>query len=371
MRKTGTLVMLLVLVLATGGCGSSGGPWPTSSDTPVRPLAHSTVEAAAAALSPGVEAGYRFAVMGDQRALADGEWQRLVSAMVDVARDDPRFLFVLDTGDVVNDGDHADQFAMLRGILAPLAPVPYLVCVGNHELANNAPGPARAHTATFLSATDPDLSSERLYYRKDIGPATFLFLETNDFVYGADVGRAEAQLDWLAAQLADKVAGTRIVVLHHPFLQSSSKHRDAALVMWDLSWRGRRLVDLLLNAGVDLVLTGHTHTYERFRITRRADGRSLQLVNISGRPRPSFLMFGAGARRAQDIRGRESERLEAAGWRGLGDYEIVQAQAMTGDEADQFGLFTVEADGGLLQEMVWLDEDAAAGYRIDAPVRLE
>ena len=260
---------------------------------------------------------------------------------------------------------------MLRGILAPLSPVPYLVCVGNHELANNAPGPARANTAVFLSSADPGLTSDRLWYRKDIGPAVFLFLDTNDFVYGADDGRVEAQLDWLAVQLADKAAGTRIVVLHHPFVQSSSKHRDAALVMWDLEWRGRRLVDLLLNADVDLVLTGHTHTYERFRITRRADGRSLQLVNISGRPRPSFLWFGAGARRARDIRGRESAWLADAGWDGLEDYEIEQEEAMTGDEANQFGLFTVEADGGLLQEMVWLDGEAERGYRVDPPVRLE
>jgi len=370
MRRFAILVFGLALTVAAGGCGGSG-PWPASSDTPVRPLEHPTVEAAAAKLSPGVEAGYRFAVMGDQRALADGEWQDLVSAMADVARDDPRLLFALDTGDIVNDGGHADQFTMLRGILAPLARLPYLVCAGNHELANNAPGPAREHTSVFLSSADPELSPDRLWYRKDIGPATFLFLDTNDFVYGVDDGRAEAQLDWLAVQLADKVAGTRIVVLHHPFLQSSSKHRDAALLMWDLSWRDHRLVDLLLNADVDLVLTGHTHTYERFRITRRTDGRSLQLINISGRPRPSFLMFGAGARRAQDIRGQESTWLAEAGWRGLEDYEIVQEEAMTGDEANQFGLFTVEADGGLLQEMVWLDGEAERGYRIDPPVRLE
>lgn len=366
MRRIAFLI-ILALVVAAGGCGSSG-PWPASSDAPVRPLEHPTIESAAARLPRGAEAGYRFAVMGDQRALADGEWQDLVTAMVDVARDDPRFLFVLDTGDVVNDGAHTDQFAMLRGILAPLSPVPYLVCVGNHELANNAPGPARAHTATFLSATDPELSAERLYYRKDVGPASFLFLDTNDFVYGAPPGRAEAQLDWLGVQLADKAAGTRIVVLHHPFVQSSAKHRDAALLMWDLTWRDRRLVDVLLNAGVDLVLTGHTHTYERFRVTRRDDGRSLQLVNISGRPRPSFLWFGAGARRATDIRGREADWLAAAGWRGLEPYEITQLEAMTEDEANQFGLFSVEADGDLVLEMVWSD---GGDVRHDPPVRLE
>jgi 3',5'-cyclic AMP phosphodiesterase CpdA len=369
MRRLAALVVLLMAVLAAIGCGTAG-PWPRSSGIPVRPLEHPTVAAAAATLTPGPETGYRFAVMGDQRALADGEWQRLMAAMADATGGDDRFLFVVDTGDIVDDGRHGDQFDMLRGILAPMSHRPYLPAVGNHELANNDPA-ARGNTAAFLSAVDPALFVHRFWYRKDVGPASFLFLDSNDFVYGADGGRVTAQLDWLSAQLAEKVAGTRIVVLHHPFVQSSAKHRDAALLIWDLTWRGRRLVDILLDGGVDLVLVGHTHTYERFRIARRADGRSLQLVNISGRPRSSFLWFGAGARRARDIRGQERAWLEKAGWNGLEAYEIVQEQAMTADEVNQFGLFTVEADGGLLQEMVWLDEDAESGYHTDPPIRLE
>ena len=43
-------------------------------------------------------------------------------------------LFLLDTGDIVDDGSKADQFEELRGYLSRLAEMPYLVGVGNHEL---------------------------------------------------------------------------------------------------------------------------------------------------------------------------------------------------------------------------------------------
>ena len=41
---------------------------------------------------------------------------------------------IIDTGDIVDNGKHADQFAMLHDILEPVRAWPYLVAVGNHEL---------------------------------------------------------------------------------------------------------------------------------------------------------------------------------------------------------------------------------------------
>ena len=53
--------------------------------------------------------------------------------------------------------------------------------------------------------------------------------------------------------------------------------------------RGEGQVDVI-EGGVDLVICGHTHTYERFRL-RRGE-RELSLINLSGRPQNSFLFFG-------------------------------------------------------------------------------
>ena len=124
--------------------------------------------------------------------------------------------------------------------------------------------------------------------------------------------------------------------MHHPFLQSSSKHRAQARALWSLTAAGRTLAALFAESGVDLVLVGHTHTYERFRVTR-ADGRGFQVVNLSGRPKGAFLGLGAGARRAHRIApGGEARFLADHGWRDLDGWTIVQEEAMTRDEANQF-----------------------------------
>lgn len=319
-------------------------------------------------------AGYRFAVMGDQRALADGEWQALLARIeAEDAQGPVPLAFLLDTGDIVQDGRHADQFARLRGILDAGPRLPYLVSVGNHEVAGNRPGPAREHVARFLSASDPSLAANRLYFAQIVGSVRFLFLDTNDLVYGdrgegregTQLGlRGRAQMAWLVDELARPPAGVRatIAVMHHPILSTSSMHRGQAIGLWGMTYEGRTLPDILADGGVDVIFTGHTHTYERF-LLRRSDGRSLRLVNISGRPRESILWFGAYDRRARAIRGRENAWLREHGFPRLDDWEIRQEDVMTGGGSNQYGIVTVESGGGLVMDVRFLDPARSGGSR--------
>lgn len=359
-----------------------GDPWPGSSERPAETLDHPMVEERAARLDPPPGKGFRFAAFGDQRALADGEWQILMVRVAEEARSDPRLLFMLDTGDIVHRGSHSDQFAMLREILAPAADLPYLVGVGNHEKRNNEDPDARENTALFLAYLDPEFSAGRMYYRKEIGPARFLFLDTSDLVYG-DEGetvhpdefpsgsRAAAQMSWLLKELSThrEGPGPLVVVMHHPFLQTSKKHREHAVWLWNHEHLGRTLADRFLDAGVDLVLSGHTHTYERYSITRD-DGAAMEMVNLSGRPRDALLWFGAGSRRARDIAGEEGEWLGKRGWENLDRFTIVQEEAMTGVERNQFALVTIEESGGIVLEMRYLNERDPEETIGTAPVRL-
>ena len=357
-------------------------PWPKSSTEAVTPLEHPPVEEWLA--GHDVSRPYRFAVFGDQRALADGEWQELVAGVA-AAHAQADVAFVLDTGDIVNDGRYGDQFGMLREILSPVSELPYLVTYGNHEARNNRARSAREHSAVFLRAMDPQVSPDRFYYRKDLGAATFLFLDTNDLVYGEDgkrkgcpaeidpQTRSGQQLRWLTAELEGLAADPpplTIVGMHHPPVQSSRKHFPVACSVWNVHWEGRRLVDLLADGGVDVILTGHTHTYERFGLVRK-DGHRIDVVNLSGRPRDSFLWVGASERRARDLRGRENDFFAGEGWEEVGErWGVLQEDAMVEDEANQFALFTVEPDGGLVMEVRFLDDDEPGGFRVNAPVRL-
>jgi hypothetical protein len=363
--------LALLFAVGVGSIAPSSFRWPKSSRFRVAPLAQPTLESKLASLRPGPEAGYAFAVFGDQRALAGGEWESMIASIDSLSNQDPRLLFMLDTGDIVENGSHSDQFRELAAILAEARSLPYLVGVGNHELDNNRPGTARPNTATFLAPIDPSLKPDRLYYERTIGRVRFLFLDSNDLVYGRGpeiAARREAQLAWLTDALArvpDRPGHPTVVVMHHPLLQSSVKHRKQARDLWSLAYRGRRLPDILADAGVDLILTGHTHTYERIRASR-PDGKGFQIVNLSGRPRPAWLWFGEGARRAQMIpEGGERFWFYDRGWRGVENWTFAQEEAMTDDEANQYAVFRVEPDGGVTMAVRFMNRPA-----LGAPVRL-
>jgi 3',5'-cyclic AMP phosphodiesterase CpdA len=152
--------------------------------------------------------------------------------------------------------------------------------------------------------------------------------------------------------------------MHHPIVISNKKHRGIASRMWGIQWSDQVLAEMMA-PGADLVLTGHTHTFERYRLTD-PDGDQFHLVNVSGRPRNSFLWFGAGARRAQDIRGREIEQLIRTGWRRelLEGWKIEQLDGMFDEEteANQWAQITVRPDGPLEIEMFYLVDEGQGGY---------
>jgi len=363
--------LLFPLTAAFASIAASSFSWPHTSRQPVPPLAQPTLESKLAHLTPGPDAGYSFVAFGDQRALAGGEWESMMTSIDSLSRQDPRLLFMLDTGDIVDDGSHTDQFRALAGILARARSLPYLVGVGNHEVDNNEPGPSRLNTAAFLKPLDASLGPNRLYYRRTVGRVRFLFLDSNDLVYepGPNVKtRREAQLAWLVKELKatpDEPGHPTVVVMHHPFLQSSEKHREQARALWSLTYEGRTLPDILADGGVDLVLVGHTHTYERFRATRR-DGKGFHLVNFSGRPLPVFLWIGDGQRRANEIQsGAERLWFYERGWRNVDGWDLTQEEAMTKHESDQFAVLHVEPDGGLTMSLRYMNRPG-----LEAPIRL-
>lgn len=287
---------------------------------------------------------------------------------------DARMLFMVDTGDIVDDGSLNDQFSLLAEELRPVRRLPYAVGVGNHEVDNNRPGPSRVNLARFLSSMGQPLGPDRLYYSMTVGRVRFLFLDSNDLVYKGTAknaeeiaARAAAQMEWLTRTLKDPAwgpEGTTVVVMHHPLVQSSAKHREQSRELWSYTWKGRSLPDILADGGVDLILSGHTHTFERFRL-ERTDGRGFVLVNLSGKPESSFLWFGAGARRARDIHGSEEPWLTENGWRNLKPWRITQDDVMDEDESNQYGVFTIDADGGITLAMRFLKRQGP-----EAPVRL-
>ncbi|MFO7178403.1 MAG: metallophosphoesterase [Pseudomonadota bacterium] len=132
-----------------------------------------------------------------------------------------------------------------------MRPVP-----GNHEYIT--PG-ASAYYAYFGDlAGDP----QRGYYSYDLGEWHIVALNSNCTQIADDAapppahGCAEGstQLEWLRADLAANPRLCTLAYFHHPRF-SSGRHGDEP--MMSAIW------DVLMEAGVDVVLSGHEHDYER------------------------------------------------------------------------------------------------------------
>lgn len=325
------------------------------------PLDHPTVDQRIQELGISADSGYRFVVFGDQKGLwKKNEFASLLDNVASLsAEGGSPLLFMIDTGDIVENGRKSKQFEELQNILARrVSELPYLVAVGNHEVDKTSVD-ARQHVFQFLKKVvdDENFSADRLYYAKTIGRVRFLFLDTNDFVYDdADPVRAAAQMRWLNQALQTEVHPT-IAVMHHAFVLSADKHRDHARRLWNHVYAdGRTLPEKLNDGGIDLVLSGHIHTYEVFLLKRNA--KQMWALNVSGRPKGKVLGVSKGSRRPKDWGNQAKKELasDRFGFTRLDQWEITQLDYMSkSEEADQFAVITVDETGNLEIEVRSLD----------------
>jgi hypothetical protein len=103
-------------------------------------------------------------------------------------------------------------------------------------------------------------SGTRAYYSFDLHHVHFISLDTAE----GDLEPPSAMLDWLAADLASTLAPWVVTFLHHPpYTKGSHDSDDAGDSGGRLVAVREHVVPLLEAGGVDLVLAGHSHGYER------------------------------------------------------------------------------------------------------------
>ena len=174
------------------------------------------------------------------------------------------FDFLLHTGDIAygsedgtGDGNYATYQSFLFDIYPWLSSKPFVPVEGNHDSR-----PSNGNGAAYLdlfdlptngaSAAFPD-HAER-YYSFDYGRAHFVALDT-EFTF-LDPARQAEQLRWLEADLAATHQPWKIVFFHRAPYSSGGEHGSSLDVRAAFG-------PLLERYGVDLVLNGHEHDYER------------------------------------------------------------------------------------------------------------
>lgn len=164
---------------------------------------------------------------------------------------DHRPNFLLHPGDLVDRGimhdDWIDEFFASMHVL--ISRVPMYPVLGNHEM--NA-----RNYFNYMSLPEPEY-----YYQFSYGNADFFMIDSN-----RKVDPNSEQYEWLEDSLGKSKAEWKFVCHHHP-PYSSDENDYGNLWRTNKSTRGdprmRQLVPLYDKHQVDVVWTGHIHSYER------------------------------------------------------------------------------------------------------------
>ena len=133
--------------------------------------------------------------------------------------------------------------------------------LGNHDgtSANSATqsGPYYSNFSLPIGAQAGGVpSGTEAYYSFDYGDIHFICLDS----YETDRSAGGAMMTWLDTDLADTTAQWIVAFFHHPPYSKGSHDSDIDGEMIDMR---ENAIPLLEQGGVDLVLTGHSHSYER------------------------------------------------------------------------------------------------------------
>jgi len=175
----------------------------------------------------------RFAVLGDTQ----GGHARHARVATAIAKDKPDF--VIHVGDCVERGDRWDEWKVqvFDPGYAYLQDSPVFVARGNHD------GGAFFH---IFFGREKNLFED---YR--FGDVHVFAMDSHSSTGGA---RKTAQLKWLEEGLSQSDAKWKIVALHHPMIHVAYPIRP---------FGQKEFLPILEEHGVDVILTGHYHVYQR------------------------------------------------------------------------------------------------------------
>jgi hypothetical protein len=160
---------------------------------------------------------------------------------------------------------------------------PWMPTLGNHENEpGNGPQGYLSYQTRFALPENGSADFEGNWYKFQIGSVLFVMLDNNDVCYQVDTGTylstgdnqiltgysGGEQLRWLEQTLLeasfDKSVDWIVVVMHQPAMSTSDADGS------DLGIR-QNWMPLFYKYGVDFVLAGHDHDYERSDVVHGVD----------------------------------------------------------------------------------------------------
>ena len=178
----------------------------------------------------------------------------------------PQAAFFADLGDLADNGEADWQWEGFLEAISPYLDHPFVPVMGNHECygldwKNCLP---RRYLSTFAFPGNGMSAFHGYFYNFFCGPVEFIVLNTQmlelDGFFGAG-HLLNAQLGWLKNR-ETKPLPWRVVLMHKDIL-AYDEYQPGQDKAFGFSDAGRALLPALEEAGADLILTGHMHTYRR------------------------------------------------------------------------------------------------------------
>jgi phosphodiesterase/alkaline phosphatase D-like protein len=212
-----------------------------------------------------------FIYVGDAQSNIYSLWSRVIRAAYSSA---PDTRFILHAGDLINrrerDAEWGEWFYGAGWINGK---VPLVAVPGNHEYGRGPDGNRELSThwrpQFALPENGPQGLEETCYY-SDIQGLRVIGLNSNE--------KHKEQAEWLEKVLSNNPNRWTVITFHHPIF-SASRGRDNK----ELRALWKPLFD---KYKVDMVLTGHDHTYGRSNLVSgsnvRAETGTVYVVSVSG-----------------------------------------------------------------------------------------
>jgi hypothetical protein len=230
--------------------------------------------------APGADAA-RFVAFGDS-GTDGGEPRALRDAILSRTPDgSPRYPhdFVVGLGDLAYyngtytdfNNNFFDQLSGKRdrghGRGSLLASRPFIAALGNHDYGKRATNVPHAFLTSFVNPPAPGAPAVDAgrYYSFESGDAHFVVLDTMKFDHPLIPGLPE-MLAWLDRDLAGTSRKWRIAFFHHAIF-AHGEHGTHGDLRQNRTMR-QRLAPILQRHGVQLVMFGHDHLYERTKRLR-------------------------------------------------------------------------------------------------------
>jgi hypothetical protein len=165
--------------------------------------------------------------------------------------------------------------------------------LGNHDTAQSSNPPASLpYFAMFTLPTNAEAggmaSGTEKYYSFDYGNIHFICLDSMT----SDRSSTGPMATWLRADLASSTRQWTIAFWHHPPYSKGSHDSDTDPILAEMR---QNFLPILEDAGVDLVLAGHSHAYERSYLIDGHYGLSSTFTNAMKKDGGSGRADGTGA----------------------------------------------------------------------------